>query len=345
MQYRSLGTSDLDVSLICLGTMTWGQQNSQSEAFEQLDYALEQGVNFIDTAEMYSVPTKQETQGSTETIIGNWLAARGKRDQVILTTKVSGRSMGMKYLRGGPRLDRTNIESAIEQSLRRLQTDYLDLYQVHWPDRQTNYFGQLEYQHDAEAEHIAIEETLTVLGELVAAGKVRYLGISNETPWGTMRWLQAAESMGLPRIISIQNPYSLLNRSFEIGLAEVCHREKVGLLAYSPMAFGTLSGKYIDGTAGASDRVNQFPQFARYTNPQGVAATREYVQLARDNDLDPAQMALAYVNSRPFLASTIVGATTMSQLESNIASVEVSLSAEVLEGIQAIHRRFSNPCP
>ncbi|RLA16540.1 MAG: NADP(H)-dependent aldo-keto reductase [Gammaproteobacteria bacterium] len=345
MQYRSLGSTDIQVSLICLGTMTWGQQNSQAEAHLQLDYALDNGVNFIDTAEMYSVPTKAETQGSTETIIGNWLAERGHRDQVILTTKVAGRSMGMDYLRGGPRLDRANIESAIDNSLRRLQTDYLDLYQVHWPDRQTNYFGQLEYQHDADAEHIAIEETLTVLAELVASGKVRHLGISNETPWGAMRWLQAAQTLNLPRVVSIQNPYSLLNRSFEIGLAEVSHRESIGLLAYSPMAFGTLSGKYIDGTAGADDRVNQFPQFARYTKPQGVAATREYVQLARDNGLDPGQMALAFVNSRPFLASTIIGATSMAQLESNIGSAEVQLSDEVLEAIQAIHTRFPNPCP
>lgn len=345
MQYRPLGSTDIQVSLICLGTMTWGQQNSESEAHQQLDYALEQGVNFIDTAEMYSVPTKAETQGSTETIIGNWLAARGNRDQVVLTTKVAGRSMGMDYLRGGPRLDRANIESAIENSLRRLQTDYLDMYQVHWPDRPTNFFGQLEYKHDAEAEHIEIEETLAVLAELVESGKVRHIGVSNETPWGTMRWLQAAQMLDLPRIVTIQNPYSLLNRSFEIGLAEVCHRENVGLLAYSPMAFGTLSGKYIDGTAGENDRVNQFPQFARYTKPQGVAATKEYVQLARDHGLDPGQMALAFVNSRPFLSSTIIGTTSVAQLQSNIASVDVVLNEEVLEGIQAIHTRFPNPCP
>ncbi|MEL0081855.1 MAG: NADP(H)-dependent aldo-keto reductase, partial [Gammaproteobacteria bacterium] len=322
-----------------------GQQNSEDEAHQQLDYALANGVNFIDTAEMYSVPTKAETQGSTETIIGNWLAARKNRDQLVLTTKVAGRSMGMGYLRGGPKLDRANIEAAIEGSLRRLQTDYLDLYQVHWPDRPTNYFGQLEYQHDADAEHIAIEETLAVLAELVAAGKVRQIGVSNETPWGTMRWLEAAKTLDMPRIVTIQNPYSLLNRSFEIGLAEVSHRENVGLLAYSPMAFGVLSGKYIDGTAGDRDRVNQFPQFARYTKPQGVAATREYVQLARDHGLNPAQMALAFVNSRPFVTSTIIGATTLEQLQSNIASAQVQLSDELLEGIQAIHTRFPNPCP
>ncbi len=345
MQYRPLGQTDLQVSLIGLGTMTWGQQNSEAEAHQQLDYALDQGVNFIDTAEMYSVPTRAETQGSTETIIGSWLAARGNRDKVVLTTKVSGRSSGMSYLRGGPKLDRANIEAALEASLTRLQTDYLDVYQVHWPDRQTNYFGQLDYQHDADAEHIEIADTLAVLAELVAAGKVRHIGVSNETPWGTMRWLQAAQDMNLPRIVSIQNPYNLLNRSFEIGLAEVSHREQVGLLAYSPLGFGTLSGKYLDGSAGDKDRINQFPQFARYIKPQGVAATREYVQLARDSGLDPAQMALAFVNLRPFLTSTIIGATTMAQLQSNIASVDVSLNDTVLEEIQAIHGRFPNPCP
>ena len=345
MQYRPLGQSDIQVSVICLGTMTWGQQNDQADANEQLDYALDHGVNFIDTADMYSVPTKVETQGSTETIIGNWLTETGNRDKVVLATKVAGRSMGMDYLRGGPILDRTNIEQAIEGSLRRLQTDYFDLYQVHWPDRVTNYFGQLDYRHNEDAEHIAIEETLTVLAELVKAGKVRQIGISNETPWGAMRWLQAAKEMGLPRVVTIQNPYSLLNRSFEVGLSEISHREQLGLMAYSPLGFGTLSGKYLDGSAGDDARVNQFPQFARYTKPQGIAATTKYVQLARDHGLDPAQMALAYVNSRPFLTSTVIGATRMDQLKSNIDSIDVTISDEVLAGIDAIHAEISNPCP
>lgn len=345
MLYRPLGATDLQVSLICLGTMTWGQQNSEADGHQQLDYALDRGVNFIDTAEMYSVPTRAETQGSTERIIGSWLKARGGRDQVVLATKVAGRSSAMSYLRGGPQVDRANIEAAIDGSLQRLQTDYIDLYQVHWPDRPTNYFGQLGYQHDDSAESIPIEESLTVLAELVAGGKVRHIGISNETPWGAMRWISAAERLGLPKVVSIQNPYSLLNRSFEVGLAEVSHREQLGLLAYSPLAFGTLSGKYVEETALPQDRVNQFPQFARYTGPQGVAATTEYVRLAHDHGIDPAQMALAFVNSRPFLTSTIIGATSISQLRSNIDSAGLQLADEVVAGIEAIHQRYSNPCP
>lgn len=345
MLYRPLGTTDLQVSLICLGTMTWGQQNSEADGHQQLDYALDCGVNFIDTAEMYSVPTRAETQGSTERIIGSWLKARGGRERIILATKVAGRSSGMSYLRGGPRVDRANIEAAIEGSLQRLQTDYIDLYQVHWPDRPTNYFGQLGYRHDENAESVPIEESLTVLAELVASGKVRHIGISNETPWGAMRWINAAERLGLPKVVSIQNPYSLLNRSFEVGLAEVSHREQLGLLAYSPLAFGTLSGKYVAETATPQDRVNQFPQFARYTGPQGVAATTEYVKLASDHGIDPAQMALAFVNSRPFLTSTIIGATSMSQLRSNIESVDLRLTDELVAGIEAIHQRYPNPCP
>jgi aryl-alcohol dehydrogenase-like predicted oxidoreductase len=349
MQYRRLGRTDLEVSLVCLGTMTWGEQNSEAEAHRQLDYALERGVSFIDTAEMYPVPPRAETQGRTEAYIGTWLARRGGRDKVILASKVTGPGEWVEYLRGGGvRLDRRNIEQAVEASLKRLGTDYLDLYQVHWPDRGTNFFGKLGYEHpdpEREAASVSIEETLGVLADLVEAGKVRHVGVSNETPWGVMRYLAAASRAGLPRIVSVQNPYNLLNRTFEVGLAEVAHREDVGLLAYSPLAFGVLSGKYLDGRRPADGRVTLFERFSRYSNPQGEAATRAYVDLAREHGLDPAQMALAYVYGRPFLTAGIIGATRMDQLEADIAAAELELSEEVLAGIEAIHTGQPNPCP
>lgn len=347
MQYRQLGNTDVTVSVICLGTMTWGEQNTQDEAFEQMDYALEQGVNFFDTAELYAIPPRAETYGATEEIIGQWLNRTGKRDSVVLASKVCGPGADwLPHIRGGKtRLDRKNIEAAIDGSLKRLQTDYIDLYQLHWPDRRTNFFGHLGYEHDPNDQPVALEETLGVLDDLVRAGKVRHVGLSNETPWGAMKCLQHHHQKGLPRMVSIQNPYSLLNRTFEVGLAEVAIREQMGLLAYSPLGFGVLSGKYQGGELPQGARLTLWPHYERYSNPQAVAATDKYVQLAHEHGLDPAQMALAYVHSRPFLTSTIVGATNMAQLRANIASIELQLSDEVLEGIEAIHQQHPNPSP
>jgi len=347
MQYRPLSDTGVNVSALCLGTMTFGEQNSEQEAFEQLDMALDAGVNFIDTAEMYSIPPRSETMGSTERIIGRWLSQRGCRDKVIIASKVAGPGGDwLPYIRGGNnRLDRANIVAAVDDSLRRLQTDVIDLFQLHWPERQANYFGELGYRHTDADDGVPLLETLQVLGNLVEAGKIRFVGISNETPWGTMRYLALAEALGLPRMVSIQNPYSLLNRSYEIGLAEISHRESIGLLAYSPLGFGVLSGKYLAGDRPAGARLTLYPDYQRYSNPQALHATREYVTLARDHGLDPAQMALAYVTSRAFVTSNIVGATTPQQLRSNLASIALRLSDEVLGEIEAIHQSHPNPSP
>jgi len=347
MEYRQLGNTDLKVSLICLGTMTWGEQNTEADGFAQMDYALAHGINFFDTAELYSIPPNARTYGSTETIIGNWFRARGQRDKVILASKVAGPSdNGLQHIRHGQsRLDRKNIESALHASLQRLHTDYLDLYQLHWPDRDTNFFGKLGYQHNPHERPVPLAETLEVLNDLVKAGKVRHIGVSNETPWGVMRSLRESEQHDWPRVVSIQNPYSLLNRSFEIGLAEIAIRERVGLLAYSPTGFGVLSGKYLHGQHPTGARITRWPDYSRYTNPQAIAATQAYVELAHHHKLDPVQMALAYVNSRDFVTSTIIGATSMSQLRSNIASTELVLSQQVLAGIEAIHTQYPNPSP
>ncbi|MDX8403120.1 MAG: NADP(H)-dependent aldo-keto reductase [Mariprofundaceae bacterium] len=347
MQYRLLGHTDINVSLICLGTMTWGKQNTQIEAFEQLDYAVDQGINFVDTAELYAIPPEAETYGATETIIGNWLKQSGKRAEIILASKVCGPTAWCPHIRNGEsKLNRNNIFTAVEESLKRLQTDYIDLYQVHWPERNTNYFGQLGYVRAEEAQLTPIEETLEALNELVQQGKVRHVGISNETPWGAMQYLRCAEMRNLPRIQSVQNPYSLLNRTFEIGLAEFTHREKVGLLAYSPLGFGTLSGKYAHGQLPEGSRLSLFAdRYSRYSNPEGISAIEKYVALAHKFEMSPAQMALAFVNSRPFVTSTIVGATTTEQLKENIASINVTLTRGVLEAIDAIHQQISNPCP
>lgn len=347
MKYHKLGRTGIDVSVICLGTMTFGEQNTLKEAHEQLDFALEQGVNFIDTAELYAIPPRAETYGKTEEFIGKWLQKRGKRDDIVLASKVCGPGADwLPHIRNGQtRLDRHNITKAIDGSLKRLKTDYLDLYQLHWPERKTNFFGKLGYVHDPDDQPVPIIETLQLLNDLVQAGKVRHIGLSNETAWGVMRFLQLSDCMHMPRVVSVQNPYSLLNRSFEVGLAEVAHREDVGLLAYSPLGFGVLSGKYLDGATPIGARLSNWPDYDRYSNEQALAATAEYVQLARQHGLDPAQMALAYVNSRPFLTSTIIGATSMEQLRANIDSIQLELSEEVLTGIEAIHTRYPNPSP
>ena len=347
MQYRKLGKTGISVSLIGLGTMTYGEQNSEQEAHRQLDYAVDQGINLIDTAELYAIPPRAETYGKTEAIIGKWLRKHGQRERIVLATKVCGPgSDWLPHIRGGQtRLDRHNITKALNDSLKRLQTDYIDLYQLHWPDRKTNYFGRLGYQHDPDDRPVPIIETLQLLNDLVKEGKVRHVGLSNETAWGVMRYLQLADCMHMARVASIQNPYSLLNRSFEIGLAEVAHREDISLLAYSPLGFGVLSGKYLENTKPDGARLSRWPDYDRYSNPQAQAATSAYVELAQRHGLDPAQMALAFVNSRPFIASTLIGATTMEQLRSNIASVELTLDEAVLDGIEAIHRQYPNPSP
>jgi aryl-alcohol dehydrogenase-like predicted oxidoreductase len=348
VEYRALGRTDLRVSVIGLGTMTFGEQNTEAEGHAQIDCALDHGVNLIDTSEMYAVPPRAETYGATERIIGSWIRGSGRRDRIVLCTKVAGpgRALGISHVRGGDNtLDRRNIVEAIDGSLRRLQTDYIDLYQVHWPARLTNFFGRLGYQHTESDDATPIEETLEALAELVQSGKVRHLGVSNETPWGLHRYLQLACERGRPRLVSIQNPYSLLNRSFEVGLAELAVREKVGLLAYSPLGFGVLTGKFLNGARPPAARLVRWSRFARYSGPLAEQATAAYVAIARSHGLDPAQMALAFVNRQPFVASTLIGATTMAQLETNLGSADVRLSDEVMREIDEVHRAHPNPCP
>jgi aryl-alcohol dehydrogenase-like predicted oxidoreductase len=345
MEYRTLGGSGVKVSAICIGTMTWGEQNSEADAHRQMDYAVEQGVNFFDSAELYPIPPKEETQGRTEAIIGSWFATRRNRDQIVLATKVVGRTKAT-YFRGGSiaRLHREHIYTAVEASLKRLRTDYIDLYQVHWPDRPIRLFGGLNYRH-VDDPGIPIEETLTALADLVRQGKVRQIGISNETAWGAMKYLSAAESLGLPRIVSIQNAYSLLNRSFEHGLSEICHREGIGLLAYSPLAQGYLTGKYAAGALPIGSRKKLFNRMQRYETANAAPAIAAYLNIARKHRLDPAQMALQFVTTRPFATATIIGATTMEQLQTDISSIHIKLREEVIEKIDGINRIYTYPCP
>jgi aryl-alcohol dehydrogenase-like predicted oxidoreductase len=346
MHYHRIPHSSLEVSVLGLGTMTFGEQNTEAQAHEQLDHAVAAGVNLIDTAEMYPVPPRPATQGLTETYIGNWLHKRGQREKIILASKVAGPSRNNDVgIRPQQILDRKNIRLALDASLQRLQTDYLDLYQVHWPQRATNCFGKLNYSYTDEKLAVTILETLEALNEQVRAGKIRYLGISNETPWGAMRYLQLAEKHDLPRIVTVQNPYSLLNRSFEVGMAEISQFEGLELLAYSSLAFGTLTGKYLNGAKPANARNTLFSRFTRYNAPHTQRAIAEYVSLAQRHGLDPAQMALAFVRRQPFVASTLLGATTLEQLQTNLDSLTLELDDEVVNSLEEIHQRFTIPAP
>ena len=342
MKYKKLANTELEVSLICLGTMTYGEQNNEKEAHEQLDYSIDKGINFIDTAEMYAIPPREETQGKTEQIIGNWLTKRKDREKIILATKVAG--PGMEYLRDGSSLSKKHILQAADDSLKRLQTDYIDLYQVHWPERKTNFFGRLGYEYSNEM-GISIEETLDAMSMLVKSGKVKYIGISNETPWGTNKYLQLTKDAGYEKIISIQNPYSLLNRIYEVGLAEISQHENIGLLAYSPLGFGQLTGKYINKTE-ENTRLGLYGDwFTRYSNENCLNAVKEYSKIANKYNISLTHLALAFVNTRPFVASNIIGATSMKQLKENIASIDIDLSEEILEEINEVHLNQPNPAP
>lgn len=351
MDYRRLGRTDLQVSVICLGTMTWGQQNTEAEGHEQMDYALDQGINFFDTAEMYSIPPRAETQGSTERIIGTWFKARGNRDKVILASKIVGRSANDWFRddKGPTQVTRKQIAEAVEKSLKRLQTDYIDLYQIHFPERPMPWgsnptrFSKAAFERPEDETSIA--EQLDGFAEMVKAGKIRHLGLSNESAWGTMSFVRQAELAGGPRIQSIQNAYNLLNRTFETALAEIALREDVGLLAYSPLAQGYLTGKYLDGAKPAGARSTLFNRGQRYETAGAEDAIRRYIALAREAGLDPAQMALAFVNSRPFVTANIIGATSMEQLKTDIASAQVVLPADLEAKIDAIHQLVGNPCP
>jgi aryl-alcohol dehydrogenase-like predicted oxidoreductase len=345
MEFRKLGKTDINVSVICLGTMTWGNQNTTEEAHEQLNYALDHDVNFIDTAEMYPVPAAKEKYALTEKIIGKWDKLKTNRDKIVLASKIVG-PFWEDYVRGGKNdFAKAHLTRAIEDSLSRLGTDYLDLYQLHWPERKTNNFGQLGYTVQDETPWTPIEEVLETLDEIRKSGKVRHFGLSNETPWGTMEFLRLSGEKDLPRMASVQNPYNLLNRSYEVGMAEVSHREECGLLAYSPMAFGALSGKYLGGNKPKDGRLTLWDYFSRYSNKQAVSATEKYAEVAQKHGLSLAQMSLAFVNDRPFVTSNIIGATKMDQLKENISSIDLKLSEEILKEIEAVHVLHPNPSP
>ncbi|MEM9207247.1 MAG: aldo/keto reductase [Pseudomonadota bacterium] len=347
MDYRPLGRTDIKVSSVCLGTMTWGEQNTEAEGHAQMDYAFERGVNFLDTAELYAIPPKRETAGTTETIIGTWLKAKGNRDKVILASKVVGRT-GMDWFREGQPavLDRANIEAAIDGSLKRLQTDYIDLYQVHWPDRPRSAFGSNPTVYEwIDGESVPIEETLEALTDLVKTGKVRHIGLSNESSWGTMRYVTTAEAKGLARVQSIQNAYSLVNRTFEVGLAEIAHREQVGLLAYSPLGQGYLTGKYRDGARPKGSRLELFDRLERYRGPGTHEAYEGYFKIAAVHGISPATLALKFVESRSFVTSNIIGATKMDQLKENIDAHELTWTEELENAVNAVHQVHQNPCP
>ena len=345
MKYTTLPNTDIKVSKICLGTMTWGEQNTEAEGHEQIEYALDQGVNFLDTAEMYSVPARPETQGSTEKIIGSWLKKSKKREDIVLASKVAGPAEMVSHVRENMDFGKEAINDAIDKSLKRLNTDYLDLYQLHWPERNTNFFGKRGYKHQEDEEwQDNFKSVLENLQELVKAGKVRHVGLSNETAYGLSRFLEESRLHDLPKMITVQNPYSLLNRKDEIGLTEVLHRQNVGLLPYSPLGMGTLSGKHLNGIV-ENTRLSLFPQYKRYSGEIAVEATKAYKEVAVKHELSMTQMALAFVNQQPFVTSNIIGATKMNQLKENIASIDLELSDEVLEDIEKVHEKYPNPAP
>ncbi len=345
MKYTKIPQTDIKVSKICLGTMTYGQQNTEAEAHEQLNYAVEQGVNFIDTAEMYSIPGRKETQGSTERFIGSWLKDM-QRDKLIVATKITGPLPYFNYIRENLGFSKKVIHEALEKSLNRLQTDYVDLYQMHWPERNVNFFGQRNYTHDPDEKWTDnFKSVIETLDGLVKEGKIRHYGVSNESSWGVMKQLHESKNNDLTSCKTIQNPYSLLNRTFEINLAEVSLREKVGLLAYSPLAFGVLSGKYLDGKLPEKSRLKLFPAYSRYSNPQAMKLTAYYAELAKKHNLSLPHLSLAFVNQRPFVTSNIIGATTMDQLKENISSIDISLSEEILQEIDEIQHLQPNPAP
>jgi aryl-alcohol dehydrogenase-like predicted oxidoreductase len=347
MKHAELGNTGRRVSRICLGTMTWGEQNTEAEGHAQIDLALDKGVDFIDAAEIYPVPPKAETYGRTEEILGTWLARnKAKRDKLVIATKVASSTHGLPYVRGGSALDEKNIRAAIEGSLKRLRLDHVDLYQTHTPERSVNRMGMLDYVHNRDApQGVPIEETIGVMAGLVKEGKIRHFGVSNETPWGVMAHLRAAQASGGPRLVSIQNAYGLLNRAFEVGLAEVALREKVGLLPYSTLGMGVLTGKYFDGAKPSGARLTRYERFKRYSTPRAEPAAKEYVRIAREAGLDPAQMAIAFSLARPFVTSVIVGATNTTQLAADIAAIDLDLPADVMAKLDAVHAANPNPCP
>ena len=345
MKFKKLGTTDLEVSLICLGTMTWGTQNSEKDAFEQMDYSITKGINFFDTAELYSVPPNSDSYGKTEVMIGNWFEKRKNREKVILATKVAG--PGCNWIRGGGNnFDEKTIGKAIDGSLRRLKTDYIDLYQLHWPERSTNYFGQRDYTIDSdEGDWNSFENVLGALEKFIKSGKIRYIGMSNETPYGLSRYIELSKSKKLPRMMSVQNPYNLVNRTYEIGMSEISIREKCGLLVYYPLATGALSGKYRNGKMPKNSRQALFKGWERHLNPLAMKAYEDYYKLAKENNMTMAQLAQAFVNTRPFVTSNIIGATTMDQLKENIDSVNIELTDEIIDKINIIHNNNPNPSP
>ena len=346
MNYKKLGSTDVDVSTICLGTMTWGEQNSKEDGFEQMDYAIENGVNFWDTAEIYAIPMREETYGETENIIGEWFKKSKKRDKVILATKVSGPT-SKEYIRGGGcSYDKKSMSEALEKSLKRMQTDYIDLYQLHWPERNTNFFGKQGYEHDSnEKNWIAFEEILENLKKFVDAGKIRYVGLSNETAWGLAKCLELSKLKNLPKMMAVQNPYNLLNRTYEVGLAEISVREQSGLLAYSPLAFGYLTGKYRNNNMPKGSRIDLFKDFTRYNNENSIKAIEEYYKISQKFNLDFAQMSIKFCEIQPFVTSVIIGATTMQQLKTNVESVNVKLNNEIINEINKVQKIYPNPCP
>jgi aryl-alcohol dehydrogenase-like predicted oxidoreductase len=345
MKFRKLGTTDIDVSLICLGTMTWGTQNTEKDAFEQMDYSVSQGINFFDTAEIYSVPPTSDSFGKTEVMIGNWFEKRKNRDKIILASKVAG--PGCNWIRGGGNnFDEKKIGEAIDGSLKRLKTDYIDLYQLHWPERSTNYFGSRDFLYNnKEGNWNSFESILEALEKFIKSGKIRHIGMSNETPYGLSRYLEISKNKGAPRMMSVQNPYNLVNRTYEIGMSEISIREKCGLLVYYPLAAGGLSGKYRNGKMPKDSRMALFKGWERHLNPLAMNAYDKYFNLAKDFNLTMVQLAQSFVNSRPFVTSNIIGATTMDQLKENVESINIEFSDEMMERVNEIHNNNPNPSP